>query len=240
LYELGSLCGLLTGKVQTTEHLHNVQVLCSGMQSGHDLSAATESIATLKRALSSSDTFSKHYLLYELGSLCGLLTGKVQTTEHLHNVQVLCSGMQSGHDLSAATESIATLKRALSSSDTFSKHYLEVAELAISANKHNKLMTCAHSLVGLELAKFYTLSGDTTKRTMFLVRALNIFEQDNWDLLVVQTNLELVKCFKKIGNVDQFVKTCLQLCSSPNCNMQIRQDHFDQMLEMVNISNIGK
>lgn len=66
-------------------------------------------------------------------------------------------------------------------------------------------MRCAHSLVGLELAKFYTLSGDTTKRTMFLVKALKLFEQDNWKLLIVQTNLELVKCFKKIGNVDQYV-----------------------------------
>lgn len=66
-------------------------------------------------------------------------------------------------------------------------------------------MRCAHSLVGLELAKFYTLSGDTTKRTAFLVKALKLFEQDNWKLLIVQTNLELVKCFKKIGNVDQYV-----------------------------------
>jgi len=133
-------------------------------------------------------------------------------------------------------------------------------------------MRCAHSLVGLELAKFYTLSGDTTKRTMFLVKALKLFEQDNWKLLIVQTNLELVKCFKKIGNVDQyvlllliyyhfsffllsynasistnvfifnfrFVKTCLQLASSPECNLQIRQDHFDQMLSMIQDSSIGK
>jgi len=66
-------------------------------------------------------------------------------------------------------------------------------------------MRCAHSLVGLELAKFYTLIGETTKRTMFLVKALKLFEQDNWKLLIVQTNLELVKCFKIIGNVDQYV-----------------------------------
>ncbi|XP_025413073.1 trafficking protein particle complex subunit 10 isoform X2 [Sipha flava] len=171
--------------------------------------------------------------LFELGELCGLLPGSVQTTEQLHTVQVLCSGMQSGHDLSAATESVATLKTTLSSSEHFSKHYLDLAELAISTYKHNKLMRCAHSLVGLQLAKFYTLSGDTTKRTMFLVQALKLFEQDNWKLLIVQTNLELVKCFKKIGNVDQFVKTCLQLASSSECNMQVRQDHFDQMLSMI-------
>ncbi|XP_026809852.1 trafficking protein particle complex subunit 10 isoform X1 [Rhopalosiphum maidis] len=176
--------------------------------------------------------------LYELGDLCGLLPGNVQTTEQLHTVQVLCGGMQSGHDLTTATESVATLKTALSSSETFSKHYLDIAELAISTYKHNKLMRCAHSLVGLELAKFYTLSGDTTKRTMFLVKALKLFEQDNWKLLIVQTNLELVKCFKKIGNVDQFVKTCLQLASASACNLQIRQDHFDQMLNMIQDSNI--
>ncbi|VVC37154.1 Hypothetical protein CINCED_3A025042 [Cinara cedri] len=176
--------------------------------------------------------------LYELGELCGLLPDSVQTTEQLHTVQVLCSGMQSGHDLTAATESVATLKTALSSSETFSKHYLDVAELAISTYKHNKLMRCAHSLVGLELAKFYTLSGDTTKRTAFLVKALKLFEQDNWKLLIVQTNLELVKCFKKIGNVDQFVKTCLQLASSSECNIQVRQNHFDQMLSMIQESNV--
>ncbi|XP_060864841.1 trafficking protein particle complex subunit 10 isoform X2 [Metopolophium dirhodum] len=176
--------------------------------------------------------------LYELGDLCGLLPGSVQTSEQLHIVQVLCGGMQSGHDLTTATESVATLKTALSSSETFSKHYLDIAELAISTYKHNKLMRCAHSLVGLELAKFYTLSGDTTKRTMFLVKALKLFEQDNWKLLIVQTNLELVKCFKKIGNVDQFVKTCLQLASSVECNIKVRQDHFDQMSRMIQDSNI--
>jgi len=129
-------------------------------------------------------------------------------------------------------------------------------------------MRCAHSLVGLELAKFYTLSGDTTKRTMFLVKALKLFEQDNWKLLIVQTNLELVKCFKKIGNVDQyvffyqfiivlillctmqiiqlfffkprFVKTCLQLASVAECNLQVRQDLFDQMSRMIQESSIGK
>jgi len=63
LYELGDLCGLLPGNVQTTEQLHTVQVLCGGMQSGHDLTTATESVATLKTALSSSETFSKHYLV---------------------------------------------------------------------------------------------------------------------------------------------------------------------------------
>lgn len=176
--------------------------------------------------------------LYELGDLCGLLPGSVQTSEQLHIVQVLCGGMQSGHNLTTATETVATLKTALSFSETFSKHYLDIAELAISTYKHNKLMRCAHSLVGLELAKFYTLSGDTTKRTMFLVKALKLFEQDNWKLLIVQTNLELVKCFKKIGNVDQFVKTCLQLASAAECNLQVRQDHFDQMLSMIQESSI--
>lgn len=33
------------------------------MQSGHDLTTATESVAALKSALSSSETFSKHYLV---------------------------------------------------------------------------------------------------------------------------------------------------------------------------------
>jgi len=60
---LGDLCGLLPGCVQSNEQLHTVQVLCGGMQSGHDLTAATESVASLKSALSSSETFSKHYLV---------------------------------------------------------------------------------------------------------------------------------------------------------------------------------
>jgi len=63
LYELGKLCGLLPGNIQTTEQLHTVQTLCGGMQSGHDLTVATESVATLKTVLSSPETFSKHYLV---------------------------------------------------------------------------------------------------------------------------------------------------------------------------------
>lgn len=60
---MGELCGLLPGNTQTTEQLHTVQILCGGMQSGHDLTAATESVATLKTALLSSENFSKHYLV---------------------------------------------------------------------------------------------------------------------------------------------------------------------------------
>lgn len=38
----------------------------------------------------------------------------------------------------------------------------------------------------------------------------------------------------------RFVKTCLQLASSSECNMQVRQDHFDQMLSMIQDSKTGK
>lgn len=38
----------------------------------------------------------------------------------------------------------------------------------------------------------------------------------------------------------RFVKTCLQLASSCECNMQVRLDHFDQMLSMIRNSNMGK
>jgi len=38
----------------------------------------------------------------------------------------------------------------------------------------------------------------------------------------------------------RFVKTCLQLASSDECNLQVRQDHFDQMSRMIQESNIGK
>lgn len=38
----------------------------------------------------------------------------------------------------------------------------------------------------------------------------------------------------------RFVKTCLQLASSSECNMKVRHDHFDQMLNMIQNSNIGK
>lgn len=36
------------------------------------------------------------------------------------------------------------------------------------------------------------------------------------------------------------MKTCLQLASSTECNMQVRLDHFDQMLSMIQESNIGE
>lgn len=36
------------------------------------------------------------------------------------------------------------------------------------------------------------------------------------------------------------MKTCLQLASSFECNKQVREDHFDQMLNMIRESNIGK
>jgi len=38
----------------------------------------------------------------------------------------------------------------------------------------------------------------------------------------------------------RFIKTCLQLASSLECNMKVREDHFNQMLSMIRESNIGK
>lgn len=46
----------------------------------------------------------------------------------------------------------------------------------------------------------------------------------------------LVFCFLKL----RFVKTCLQLASSAECDIKVRQDHFDQMSRMIQDSNIGK
>jgi len=167
-----------------------------------------------------------------LGELCGLLPNCQPTSQQLHFVVELSSGirdkMVSSSSLASISQSASVasgtgsatvvntenpvdrLKEALSSKSAFEKYYLELAESAISTYKHIGRIRSAR-MVGLELAKFYLELGQVQKANGFLVDALKTFENEGWSLLKIQTLTDTAKCYEKLNDNEKLVRTCAQM-----------------------------
>lgn len=77
LYELGRKCGLLPGASVGSAELHCVVTLSSGITDFGDESAVRPTpVDKLKEALSSSQAFTRHYLVF-LNFIPGLLMGNI-------------------------------------------------------------------------------------------------------------------------------------------------------------------
>ena len=65
---LGELCGLLPGNEPTSDQLHRVVELSSGIIDDHELfnPIGASPVAKLKEALTSKKAFQKYYLVMEL------------------------------------------------------------------------------------------------------------------------------------------------------------------------------
>lgn len=75
--------------------------------------------------------------LHELGKLCGLLPGSPDpSSEQLHLVVMLSSGMGDSEPNNQQPTPTDRLKEALCSKNSFQQYYLELAELAMGTYKH--------------------------------------------------------------------------------------------------------
>ena len=107
-----------------------------------------------------------------LGDLCGLLPSCEPSSQQLHFVVELSSGIR---DSSPVVQAVANsninpvdrLKEALSSKVAFQKYYLELSESAISTFKHIGRIRSAR-MVGIELAKFYLELGQVCQKSKYV------------------------------------------------------------------------
>ena len=107
-----------------------------------------------------------------LGDLCGLLPSCEPSSQQLHFVVELSSGIRDSSP-AASVQAVANinpvdrLKEALSSKAAFQKYYLELSESAISTFKHIGRIRSAR-MVGIELAKFYLELGQVSKKSKYM------------------------------------------------------------------------
>lgn len=196
--------------------------------------------------------------LYELGKLCGLLPGFSPTSEQLHIVVQLSSGIGDSYEETdraiitdnkmnemiqeqqrsvspnrkpkkSATE---RLKEALGSNQSFQKLYLELSELAISTYKHVSRLRSAR-LVGLDLGNFYCNLSEPNKAVTFFTDLMRELKSENWDYLASQTLLELANCYRKMNHLTAYTKTCAAISCSMHMEELVRRYYFDEFNKSV-------
>lgn len=84
-------------------------------------------------------------------------------------------------------------------------------------------------LIGREVASFYMLLGETQKAAVFLGDILRTFEENGWQELAAQTQLELAECHKKAGDGRKFVQACMAVSAAPEIDTLLRWSYFDEM-----------
>uniref|UniRef100_A0A6P4EKL3 Trafficking protein particle complex subunit 10 isoform X1 n=1 Tax=Drosophila rhopaloa TaxID=1041015 RepID=A0A6P4EKL3_DRORH len=186
--------------------------------------------------------------LYELGKLCGLLPGSTPTSEQLHIVVQLSSGIgdappEQRQFLQATPQlrerspnrkpkksAAEQLKEALGSNQAFQKLYLELAELAISTYKHVARLRSAR-LVGLDLGNFYCALNEPHKAVGFFTDLLRELKAENWHMLSSQTLLELANCYRKMGDSLAYTKTCSSISCCAELETLVRTFYFDEFLK---------
>lgn len=165
-----------------------------------------------------------------LGKLCGLMPGSEPTSEQLHTVVYLIAGIG---DSEPQEEGKLTptdkLKEALSSKEAFKKQYLEHAELAMGTYKHVGRIRSAR-LIGKELARFYSELGENQKAVAFLSDALKTYMDEGWNHLAAQTQLELAQCYKRMDDVEKYVKVCAAIACTNILHITVRNTYLEEML----------
>ena len=175
--------------------------------------------------------------LLELGSLCGLLPKSTPTSDQLHLVVELITGISDDNDqtieiLGKKGNNIISgyandsekdeqnrlanpaekLKEALSSKTAFQKCYLELSESAISTYKHIGRLRSAR-MVGLDLANFYLELGQVQTAVTFLVDALKTFRIDSWNSLQLDTLMQVANCYESLGDNERLIRCCCEIIS---------------------------
>lgn len=166
--------------------------------------------------------------LGELGRLCGLLPGTEPSSEQLHTVVYLIAGMGDSEPISGKLSPTDRLKGALSSKEVFKRQYLEHTELAMGTYKHVGRIRSAR-FIGRELARFYGELGENQKAVAFLLDALNTYVDEGWEDLAAQTRLELAGCYKRMDDIERYIKICSAIASSEVLHITVRSSYFQEM-----------
>ena len=179
--------------------------------------------------------------LLELGGLCGLLPKSNPSSDQLHLVVELITGISDDYEqtieiIGKKGNTIVSgysnntdrdlknklvnpaekLKEALSSKAAFQKCYLELSESAISTYKHIGRLRSAR-MVGLDLANFYLDLGQFQTAATFLVDALKTFRIDSWSSLQLNTLMQVANCYESLDDHEKLIRSCAEIiCHHPS------------------------
>ncbi|XP_025097786.1 LOW QUALITY PROTEIN: trafficking protein particle complex subunit 10-like [Pomacea canaliculata] len=182
--------------------------------------------------------------LKKLGQMYGLMPGITPSSKQLSHLVDLMAGMISDDVESVAkVRPVDKLREALSSSESFKKHYLETCELAMGTYKHISRFRSSR-MIGRDLAHFYMKAGEPAKAEAFLCDAIKLYSQEGWTRLAHGTLRELAACQKLIGEKSRFLGTALEITCSNCLDETDRVQHFNDIItvlkENVNLSVQGQ
>ncbi|PVD28442.1 hypothetical protein C0Q70_11030 [Pomacea canaliculata] len=181
--------------------------------------------------------------LKKLGQMYGLMPGITPSSKQLSHLVDLMAGMISDDESVAKVRPVDKLREALSSSESFKKHYLETCELAMGTYKHISRFRSSR-MIGRDLAHFYMKAGEPAKAEAFLCDAIKLYSQEGWTRLAHGTLRELAACQKLIGEKSRFLGTALEITCSNCLDETDRVQHFNDIItvlkENVNLSVQGQ
>lgn len=167
--------------------------------------------------------------LQQLGELCCLMPGQEATSEHLLLVVALLSGMQSSAAEADSQSPHSQLREALSSKDSFLKHYLDLSEHTMIMFKHTGRLRSAR-LVGRDLAELYIQLGEPAKAVPFLTELVRSQGDEGWQRLAVVGQRRLLNCFAQTREWGRYLRTALVLAACPALPPDERRQLFEEGL----------
>ncbi|KFM65669.1 Trafficking protein particle complex subunit 10, partial [Stegodyphus mimosarum] len=168
--------------------------------------------------------------LHQLGILCGLMPDLDANSEKLHIVVGLLAGMGEDPYSDSNSESPhAKLRGALSSKESFLKHYLELSELTMGTFKHNRRIRTAR-LIGRDLAQLYMKMKQPQKAVSFLADLLKTYREENWETLTANIQQDLYECYLAMNDIPRYLKTCIRLAATTAFTLDQRKDYFQDII----------
>ncbi|OQR70110.1 trafficking protein particle complex subunit 10-like [Tropilaelaps mercedesae] len=165
-----------------------------------------------------------------LGILCGLMPRDLPTSEQIHRVVNILAGL--GDDPRAGESELSPCRRiseALSSKESFMRHYKDVCEIAMGTFKHVGRLRSAR-LIGKDLAEFYLDKDEPQMAVQFLQDLLKMYLTERWVSLAVLTQKQLLQCYQLLSYDLLYLHTVLMLATNRSLDQRERRHFFDDVL----------
>lgn len=179
--------------------------------------------------------------LKSLGYMCGLVSENGPNSEELNRTVDLLAGL--GAERPETANSLQSpykkLKEALSSVETFEKHYLELSHAALEMYRAIGRMRSAR-LVGKSLAEFYMRKGDAQTAQTFLQESLKSYTSEGWSLPVTHTRKQIAACQKQLQQTEDYLQTSALLASDANLTDEERKHYCQEILTFANQASESK
>ncbi|KAJ8350904.1 hypothetical protein SKAU_G00260340 [Synaphobranchus kaupii] len=169
--------------------------------------------------------------LKSLGSLCGLVSTNGPDSEDLNRTVDLLAGLGTERPETASSlqSPYKKLKEALSSVETFEKHYLELSHAAMEMYRAIGRLRSAR-LLGKSLAEFYMRKGDPKRAEAFLQDSLLSYVSEGWALPVTHTRKQIADCQKQLNQTEEYLQTSALLAGDDHLTDEERKRYCQEIL----------